>query len=301
MADFKNEFSWSKSRDSTFNECKRKYYYNHYGFWNGWNSFSDEKTKRIYYLKKINTKEIWIGQLIHGTIEYILKQYKIGNKISLAHAIAILRKKLDVEYTESKIKTYTGYSSKLNKLFEHEYNLEITEDDRKKLFDKAELALINFYNSDLFMEIRKIPIDNWILLEDFLKFDFNGTTIFLSIDFAIKSGEKIIIYDWKTGQERKDDFDLQMACYSLYVYEKFGISPENIIAKAFYLSIDKVDEFYVDFEKLEKTKKYIEKSIEEMSSFLLDKIENVTTEENFPKEKGFYCSRCNFKKICEEN
>jgi len=32
---------------------------------------------------------------------------------------------------------------------------------------------------------------------------------------------------------------------------------------------------------------------------LLEEVENNTAkEENFPKEEGFYCSRCNFKKIC---
>ena len=60
MADFKNKFSWSKSRDSIFRDCKRKYFFNYYGSWGGWEISSPERIKKIYYLKKINTKEISI-------------------------------------------------------------------------------------------------------------------------------------------------------------------------------------------------------------------------------------------------
>ena len=48
MADkktFKNDFSWSFSRDSAFNTCKRKYYYSYYGSWGGWNKDADELSK----------------------------------------------------------------------------------------------------------------------------------------------------------------------------------------------------------------------------------------------------------------
>ena len=36
MATFKNEFSWSKTRDETFKSCPRQYWFAYYGFWNGW-------------------------------------------------------------------------------------------------------------------------------------------------------------------------------------------------------------------------------------------------------------------------
>ena len=58
MTDFKNEFSWSKSRDNIFNECKKEYFFNHYGFWNGWDNHEEERIKKIYYLKQLKTKEI---------------------------------------------------------------------------------------------------------------------------------------------------------------------------------------------------------------------------------------------------
>ena len=41
MTTFKNEFSWSVSRDSTFRKCQRMYYYQYYGSWGGWNDDAD--------------------------------------------------------------------------------------------------------------------------------------------------------------------------------------------------------------------------------------------------------------------
>jgi len=43
MATFKNEFSWSKTRDEVFKTCPRQYWFAYYGFWNG---MAGQKTTR---------------------------------------------------------------------------------------------------------------------------------------------------------------------------------------------------------------------------------------------------------------
>lgn len=298
MTDFKNEFSWSKSRNEMFNECKRKYFLYYYGSWNGWDNREEDKTKRIYYLKKLNTKEIWLGQIIHEVIKYVLNQLKDGKRVPLGYAIAILRKKFEEGFIQSSLKKYTGFKSKAHKFFEEEYGISISEEEKKELLKKAESCLTNFYNSDTFIEIKKIPVSDWISLEEFLTFNLEENRIFLSIDFAIKKGDKIIIYDWKTGKERSSEFDLQLTCYALYVSEKLGISPKNITARIFNLSINKEDTFEINEKKLIEMREYIKENISKMKSFLEDTKNNVAKEEKFPKEEGFYCSRCNFKKIC---
>ena len=239
-----------------------------------------------------------MGQIVHEVIKYVLDQLNYENKINLSYALAILRKKFEQGFIYSSMKRYTGFSSKVHKFFEEEYNIEISEEDKKELLKKAELCLTTFYNSDTFMEIKNVPLSDWISLEEFLSFNLEGNRIFLSIDFAMKVGDKIILYDWKTGKERESDFDLQLTCYSLYLSEKYGISPENIVAKIFNLSINKEDTFKIDVKKLEEMKEYIKKSIEEMKSLLYDAENNIAKEDNFPKEEGFYCSRCSFKKVC---
>ena len=54
--ELKNEFSWSKSRDETFRECHRKYYFQYYGYWNGWKENADQRVRLTYVLKKLQTR-----------------------------------------------------------------------------------------------------------------------------------------------------------------------------------------------------------------------------------------------------
>jgi len=309
---FKNEFSWSKSRDGKFRECKRKYFFHHYGSWNGWIASEDDRIKRIYYLKKLATKELWMGSVVHEVIEFILRKFRVGEVISLGHALAILRKRMESDFAISKLKEYTGFMSKAHRFFEDEYGIEISDEERGNLEEKAEKCLKNFYNSDIFMEIRQTPVEDWITLEDFLSFDFpskddsagpEGTRVYLSIDFAMKKGDGVVLYDWKTGGERKADYKLQLSLYALYVSEKFGISADKIKAKMFYLALGelgKVDSFEVDSEGLEEVREYLRMSVLEMKKLLVDVTENEAAEEDFEKSEGFWCSRCNFRKVCLE-
>jgi hypothetical protein len=308
MEEFRNEFSWSKSRDGVFGECRRKYYFNHYGFWGGWDSGSAERTKRIYYLKKLSGKEVWLGSLVHEVIEFVLRKFRDGEAISLGHALAIFRARFDDGFLQSSLKEYTGFMSRAHKFFEDEYGIGISDEDRVAMLEKGELCLTNFFNSDVFMEIRRTPVDDWITLEDFLSFDFEGTRVFLSVDFAMRKDGKILLYDWKTGRERIADVDLQLSCYALYFAEKFGVRARDIEARVFNLALDKVDVFDVGEGRLEEMKGYIRKSVEEMKG-LLDSVEdNVASEERFERwfgdeEKGEdfvegSCGRCAFRKVC---
>ena len=38
MGDIRNAFSWSFTRHRTFQDCRRAYYLNYYGYWNGWSN-----------------------------------------------------------------------------------------------------------------------------------------------------------------------------------------------------------------------------------------------------------------------
>jgi CRISPR/Cas system-associated exonuclease Cas4 (RecB family) len=297
---FRNEFSWSKSRDSLFKECHRKYWFNHYGFWNGWNNGEEDRVKRIYYLKGLSTKEVWMGSVVHEVIEFVLKRFRLGQEVRLSHALRILKKRMESDFEISKLKEYTGFRSSAHRFFEDEYGIEISEEDKKGLFDKAEKCVMNFFNSDIFMEIRRSPVLDWVTLEDFLSFDFDGVKVYLSIDFAMKKDGKIILYDWKTGKERLADFDLQLSLYALYVAEKFGIPASKIEARIFNLAIDKVDSFKIDEARLEEMREYIGASVLDMKKLLVDVEQNEAVEEDFARNKGYWCSRCNFRKVCLE-
>jgi len=293
-----NEFSWSKARDSIFKDCKRKYYLNYYGSWGGWKR--DSTARGIYILKKLVTRQVWIGQVVHYIIETLLSNYKTGKKISLSELLFELKKKLKEEFDSSKIKEYHQFPGYKTGLFEHEYNLLISKEEWEDLFKIAEKCVRNFYNSDVFKYIKNVDPEKWVFLEDFLNFDFEGTKVYLKIDFAIKNGNKIILFDWKTGQERQtEDIELQLSCYALYVLQKWGLTPDNISVKICNLRLDKEDSFSITNETIDNIKNYIRNSLSEMKSLLDGQEDNSANMENFPKtENEMFCSCCNFKKLC---
>ena len=295
---FKNEFSWSKSRDALFRQCPHRYWFNHYGSWNGWIASEEDRVKRIYYLKKLKTKEVWVGSKVHEVVEFILKKWRAGEEVRLSRALAILRAKMDSDIEISKLKEYTGFASKAHRFFEDEYDISISAEEKTGLIKQAEKCVENFFNSDIFMDIRRAPVSDWVTLEDFLSFDFEGVRVFLSIDFAMWQNGKLVLYDWKTGRERLADFDLQLSLYALYIAETLGVDADKIEACIFNLAIDKVDSFDIDLVKLDDMKRYIRDSVKEMRVLLDDVDANFASEGKFEKQKGYWCNRCNFRKVC---
>ena len=69
MSTFKNEFSWSISRDRVFQICPRQYYFNYYGYWGGWESNAPQRVKQIYVLKQLKNRYMWSGAKVHDCIE----------------------------------------------------------------------------------------------------------------------------------------------------------------------------------------------------------------------------------------
>src|SRR5687767_6170236 len=72
MPDLTNEFSWSRSRDHAFQECRRKYFYHYYGAWGGWEAGAAEEVRRLYILKQLASRQQWGGRVVHDALELVL-------------------------------------------------------------------------------------------------------------------------------------------------------------------------------------------------------------------------------------
>ena len=335
MSEFKNNFSWSKSRDETFKSCKRKYYYNYYGSWGGWNLDSDKKTRQLYVLKNLQSRYMWLGSVVHEYIEVILKRALSGHDANLYKLFANMRHAMQRDIENSGKQLYNRYpkiNGRAYGLIEHEYAIPVQSEEWKDILDSAEKCITNFYNSDTFRYINSVEKTSWLPIEAMRTFNFEGTEIYVIIDFALKgirkkpcgdkfrslklsdyntktqsftseydsySDENLIIFDWKTGKIRFDEMDVQLACYSLYSQEKWKVSPENIICKKYNVMIDKVDDYEINEDVIEKVKEHMRLSIAEMKDLLSDKNKNLAVEEDFePAEDENRCRMCNFRKIC---
>ena len=81
MPELTNTFSWSRSRNNTFQECRRRYFYQYYGSWGGWEPDAPEETRRLYVLKQLSSRQQWAGRVVHDAVEMALRAIAEGYEL----------------------------------------------------------------------------------------------------------------------------------------------------------------------------------------------------------------------------
>ena len=304
MADFKNEFSWSYSRDNLFKECKREYYYNYYGSWGGWEKDKvEEVTRTLYVLKNLQNRWQWKGSAVHDEIERILKELvSTGRLIPFEKSRARVTEIMRNDFRSSRDRNYWNKSGSLRNepgLYEHEYHPELPDHIWKKTYDEVVVCLENFYKSGVTDEIAGLPKEVICSIESMTGayFSFNTALYYVKLDLAYSIGDRIKIFDWKTGSWQADE--LQFLIYALYALEELDFELDKITVTELNLFEDYTKIHSFNDEQVEYAKKYINNSIESMKSYLIDPQENEAVMSNFPRtEDRKICELCNFQKIC---
>jgi hypothetical protein len=301
MTELKNEFSWSKARDEVFKTCLRQYWFSYYGYWNGWLENAPERTRQIYVLKNLKNRHMWAGEKVHECIQRSLYNIRRGIKVlPVDEIVTITLDQMRAEFRSSKSKNYWR-NPKSCALFEHEYGMELTDEQWKDTANNVETCLRNFYASDIYDGLKSHPKGEWLEVEEFSSFHLDNTRINLAIDCAIKERDEVYLYDWKTGKSLSEDLSIQLACYALYAMEKWQVHPESLRIIEYNLSFDKSNWFSITHGEVEDIKGYIKGSIKDMQSLLKDVENNIPAEEGkFDKVEDDRVSlRCNFRGVCK--
>jgi len=229
MSSYKNEFSWSISRDRVFQICPRQYYFNYYGYWEGWETNAPARTRQIYILKNLKNRYMWTGEKVHSCIKHTLTNLQRGiSVLDVNQIVDITLNQMREEFRSSREKRYLTHP-KTCALFEHEYESPITDADWKKTADKVEQCLRNFYSSDTFAMLKELPQQMWLEVEDFSSFNLNNTKIWAVLDCSFRTEDSgITIIDWKTGRSMSEDVSMQLNCYAMYAMQKWGVDPESV-------------------------------------------------------------------------
>jgi hypothetical protein len=306
MSDFKNEFSWSVSRDSLFKECRRKYYYNYYGSWGGWDKNHRDKTTRILYvLKSLQNRWQWKGSTVHHEIEKILKELvSTGDLIPFEKSKNRVTELMRSDFRFSRDGLYwqkDGSLRNVTALFEHEYKSGTPDEVWKKNYDEAIRCLESFFGSGIPEVIKTLPKEKIISIESMTAsaFSFNPEKVFVKLDLAYESGDGVEIVDWKTGAGESDK--LQFLVYTIFAYEELEVPLEQITLTEYNLLGDGPRAHRFSAQELNDAVEYINRSIADMKGMLADPDENTAVMTDFPRignEK--ICETCGFKKICFE-
>lgn len=298
MTIFENDFSWSVSRDAVFKQCRRKYYYQYYGSWGGWSFDAEARTRTIYILKQLKNRQMWAGTKVHETIENVLKNIQNGIEIEkneiIEDTIGLMRQ----DFRSSLAKMYE-IKPKTCALFEHEYDVPVSDNEWKKNSEHVMSCLKIFFNSKVYEDILQMSPDQWLEVEEFSSFYEQGIKIYSVFDFACRKKEEIFIYDWKTGREDHSQHKLQLACYGKFATLKWDLNPDQVQLREFNLSNGNLHEFSLEEFDLGDIQNHILNSIEDMLNCLEDRQTNSAVEESFAfTENRKNCEYCSYLKIC---
>ena len=280
-------------------ECPRQYFFHHYGSWGGGDETCDPRTREIYILKNLKSRHMWMGEIVHHTIENSLKQYQLQRQLPTEQFLAQISERMRREFRESREKGYRKRPGKVLGLYEHEYGKNISDEKWKTLHDTARRCFTNFANIIFPERVKPVPVENWKLIETMQTFNFEGTSVYVKIDFAYQNAGKIMIVDWKTGKSEDVDNEIQLDCYGLFSRDHFNVPTESIETVECNVNLMRETVRAMIEAKLDFAKHYIRNSVAAMKKALADPDKNLAREEDFPfTQNQRTCDWCFFKKIC---
>jgi CRISPR/Cas system-associated exonuclease Cas4 (RecB family) len=295
-----NQFSWSMSRHRVFSECPRQYYYRHYGSWGGWDEAADPRTRQIYVLKQLGNRFTLAGQVVHEVVADVLNKHRYGYEVSLETAQADALERLREAFKQSRAFAYRDSPRDAKGLFEHEYAEPIPDSEWRRMKDRVMKCLEHFYASQIREIILQVGIENWLPIDAMDSFEFEGVTVYVAPDFAIKNMQgNALLIDWKTGRTEGHDDRMQIVCYGLFARAKWGIDPARAVGELHYLLTRQNAIVTLDEMSLDEGMELMRASIHGMRSLLSDPEQNMGDEDAFPRiDDPMVCERCNYRKIC---
>ena len=303
--EIKNTFAWSVSRDSVFKECSRKYWFQYYGFWGGWDETAPPRTREIYMLKQLKTRWMWVGQIVHECIARSLKNISRGVPLlPVPEILKITRGIMRQQFRESRSGRYRQNAKYYCGLFEHEYQMDTTDAEWLEAAETVDRCLVNFYDSKYFEELNALDPAYYVEVESNQRAYVDGAEIIFKLDLATRTPTGITVWDWKTGRREGDNvITPQLACYGYYAQRQYSVLPEQVTVRRYDLYRNQMHEGQLSKGKIEETLSYIKGSITDMQSMLESVDDNrAIDEERFRKEeREEVCLRCNFLRVCKPN
>jgi PD-(D/E)XK nuclease superfamily len=297
MVEVANIFTWSRSRDSAFRECRRKYYYQYYGSWGGWEAAASAEARRLYILKQLASRQQWAGKVVHDAVEMVLKAVAAGHELPREPFIRDVIERMRADWRNSRARRYWK-EPKSAALFEHEYEIELKPAVWQALSRHVSSCLRNFFGLPLLAEIRRTPPQHWLVEYASKAFEFDGTPVWVAPDFGFWDGNRLVLVDWKTGTGGPTAA-FQLGCYALYASEVLNRPTDQVKLLEANLRGGRVTRLRWSDDQLAAVRDQIRLSIRSMKAYLVDPVANLARVEDFERtEELRLCRWCNFQAVC---
>ena len=121
------------------------------------------------------------------------------------------------------------------------------------------------------------------------------------MDLVRQEDNTIYIYDWKSREVDEDEIRQQLGIYGLYVRQTWPEIANRAALRGivYVLAEDRVLEFDLGQDTLQKTQKMVEASISHLRELLLDAQTNQAEHQQFPMiDELDVCRQCQFRELC---
>lgn len=300
--------AWSYSSYSSFNRCKRQYFYS--------NEFAHHSARKIplkreaYFLKQLTPATFWPGKLAEAAIEDVLiKDHPHGDRIPKKlydYAAKLAERQMTFSLAgEFRRVVKSKIGREYFRLMEHEYGmddsglLESAIDDIRVCFEHYPTVQLK----DLGVSLNELLLSRaskqcQVLIPTRL-FD---TAVQCNLDCRIEYGPKLIVIDWKVSKTSASDFSKQLLTYGLVVSRtKEGLRRglNNILVYEINLFTGKVTRYPLDEMTIAETEDFIFDSMKMIERITEGRNRNDLDPEDFPPcENLRVCEFCKFQKIC---
>ncbi len=304
MASLVNEVSWSRTRFTAFESCRRRYWYQYYLKWNGWEGGAPEERRIAYRLSNMTNLVLLAGEAAHEAIRILLTAVQNGAPVDAERAEQCARDLMNDVWAKARRRAFLRGSPKWNRpLFELYYGDPPPPEATARASETARGAVRRLAESAFFADLLTTNREDWFWIDEKGPIDdtakvvrVDGARVWALPDFVRKDGDTCILYDWKTGGPKPDD-SVQILSYALHAHEVWGYPPEKIRAVLVYLR-DGVEttEVQVDAEKLALIRTRIARDVAVMRDLHGT---GDPSPDRFPfVEDRAICEDCFFKELC---
>ena len=299
MGDFRNNFSWSWSRRGTFEQCKRKYWLNYYGYWGGWSRDAPPRERALYVQKNLTTKPMWLGNCVHDAAEWALVALGRGQFIDCDDMVGRVLKRANKDILSSESGDNLRDPKRSCGFQEHYYYSETTIEWEDTLVE-IERQVRNLYTNPIFCRMFHVP-ERLREVEVLHQEQLAGVPVYVKLDALMDDGAGgLVIIDWKTGKSHDGGVVArQLGVYGLYARDILAVPASKLKMVHVNLRENKFITHQMTEEMLRDAAETVESSAMSMKS--LTSLDNVAEESDFPKlpvgDKA--CTFCKFRRDCD--
>ncbi len=299
--ELRNELVWSHSRARLHDGCLRAYWFTYYGSWGGWDAQAAPEIRQAYVEKKLTTRPMWTGTVVHAIAEEGVKLGRARGGDDVEDAVRAARHRAEVDIGDSASGAWLRRPARLTGFAEHYYGTPVEPEQWAEAVTEIERQVRNLHRSRIYRRLLDVP-ERIREVEELQRFRVADGEVYVSLDVLVDDGRGgVVIIDWKTGDAHADTtIAAQLGIYGLYATEVLGVPGDRIVAMHVNLRHETETRHPVGPAEIETARAEVAAGLVTLRSRLTDVVENTARKEDFPPlpEGDPRCRWCNLRRSC---